>query len=135
MIGSSPLTRGTLQWAREAAKALWFIPAYAGNTVPGRVLRPSRSVHPRLRGEHPGLGRNIARQVGSSPLTRGTRTPKTATSSSGRFIPAYAGNTMTEVVRMGCWVGSSPLTRGTRIGVFAFCDPQRFIPAYAGNTG
>ena len=91
---------------------------------------------------------------GSSPLTRGTLPPKENPLFSGRFIPAYAGNSKNmesiwEVdavhprlrgelcgKRYGsCGLaGSSPLTRGTQILVRGFARVGRFIPAYAGNS-
>ena len=70
--GSSPLTRGTL------------------NDSPYKAL--TRTVHPRLRGELFIVGVNVKSRVGSSPLTRGTPKRGAPVSGSGRFIPAYAGN-------------------------------------------
>ena len=72
---------------------------------------------------------------GSSPLTRGTHPGKTGTSSDHRFIPAYAGNSLTGLseaqkkavhprlrgelkvfsVFLLTNAGSSPLTRGTHL--------------------
>ena len=70
--GSSPLTRGTqlLLWTTY----LWirFIPAYAGNSIPGLVDHRENSVHPRLRGELIPPCELTMRVCGSSPLTRGT---------------------------------------------------------------
>ena len=72
--GSSPLTRGTL------------------NDSPYKAL--TRTVHPRLRGELFIVGVNVKSRVGSSPLTRGTPKRGAPVSGSGRFIPAYAGNSL-----------------------------------------
>ena len=72
LLGSSPLTRGTLHnhpWSRSRHR---FIPAYAGNSASFRSTVLPLSVHPRLRGE---LGYEL------STATIGAR-----------FIPAYAGN-------------------------------------------
>ena len=52
----------------------------------------------------------------------------------GRFIPAYAGNTIEEGVPLPERYGSSPLTRGTQAAPLSFPRFRRFIPAYAGNT-
>ena len=51
IIGSSPLTRGTLgmlKWAKEKKR---FIPAYAGNSRVKSTTNGFAPVHPRLRGE------------------------------------------------------------------------------------
>ena len=91
---------------------------------------------------------------GSSPLTRGTLPPKENPLFSGRFIPAYAGNSqavctqgrllsvhprlrgelMTVPKRILKTGGSSPLTRGTPQTDLAPGRNARFIPAYAGNS-
>ena len=91
--GSSPLARGTLHDAVEAAAEARFIPARAGNTR----RRPSGisvcPVHPRSRGEH-GSGQTELRcDAGSSPLARGTQIFDTPFQLCQRFIPARAGNT------------------------------------------
>ena len=54
------------------------------------------SVHPRLRGELHKRTLAIFSTVGSSPLTRGTRSNLQPRSVSYRFIPAYAGNSTSE---------------------------------------
>ena len=51
VIGSSPLTRGTLAFDDASYSAARSIPAYAGNSVLPAVCMRDRSVHPRLRGE------------------------------------------------------------------------------------
>src|SRR5690606_17394405 len=91
-------------------------------------------VHPRIRGEH-----------GQQPIRPGGKL---------RFIPAYAGNTSTELngeplttvhprIRgehikilgtRDSQVGSSPHTRGTHPYLDLCALRVRFIPAYAGNT-
>ena len=52
--------------------------------------------------------------IGSSPLTRGTRLKLCESR-----IPQR---------------GSSPLTRGTQAEILEFVQRRRFIPAYAGNS-
>ncbi|UYA58654.1 hypothetical protein NAL19_387 [Pectobacterium sp. F1-1] len=51
------------------------------------------SVYPRWRGEHTVSRRSRVSLVGLSPLARGTPVNVAAHDSSGRFIPAGAGNT------------------------------------------
>ena len=50
--GSSPRSRGTRRLAHKGRCFHRFIPALAGNTLPGSVSWPSPPVHPRARGEH-----------------------------------------------------------------------------------
>ena len=91
---------------------------------------------------------------GSSPLTRGTLPPKENPLFSGRFIPAYAGNSknMESIWEVDAVhprlrgelfyvltskteiTGSSPLTRGTPDADVTAAGISRFIPAYAGNS-
>ena len=99
----------------------------------GWKIVSSMSVHPRLRGELRIPGNRHNGGGGSSPLTRGTHSPAVWRQFAGRFIPAYAGNSVayigskrnlavhprlrgelgriTEAASMT--LGSSPLTRGT----------------------
>ena len=73
VVGSSPLTRGTLPNMIGNSPCPRFIPAYAGNSLALRMMSKSETVHPRLRGE---LMRSYlinSTDAGSSPLTRGTR--------------------------------------------------------------
>ena len=152
--GSSPLTRGTHTFIFCQLGGRRFIPAYAGNSALACSRRARRSVHPRLRGELRFSASRLSRENGSSPLTRGTLGRFPGTSQSDRFIPAYAGNSMTNN-RLLCWFsvhprlrgeleisavmlfalsGSSPLTRGTRQGQCPNSGTHWFIPAYAGNS-
>ena len=132
-----------------------FIPAYAGNASWVQSLNPQASVHPRIRGERPRLQSTGPLVSGSSPHTRGTLRYRSCCSTTGRFIPAYAGNARnpqfapvqrpvhprirgereryndSDVLN----VGSSPHTRGTPAPTPAHRLPGRFIPAYAGNAG
>ena len=96
--GSSPRMRGTLdKFARKTYEAR-FIPAYAGNTSLWNFPSQCRTVHPRVCGEHPnGCPKNSARR-GSSPRMRGTRRRWADHLTKGRFIPAYAGNTVQPIL-------------------------------------
>ncbi len=71
--GSSPRLRGTLHRDRDNGDRTRFIPAPAGNTVLGMMIRTNMAVHPRACGEH---SRCLPRMIvvsGSSPRLRGTR--------------------------------------------------------------
>ena len=110
-----------------------FIPAYAGNSKQQKSEQNATTVHPRLRGELIAVPPFKQSRIGSSPLTRGTRTPVSTGSREPGFIPAYAGNSLdrgasingdavhprlrgelsrTAKIAFGA-SGSSPLTRGT----------------------
>ena len=91
--GSSPHTRGTPDPSRRTLPEVRFIPAYAGNTTAETSPGRAPAVHPRIRGEHTLSWERQAREIGSSPHTRGTRAGDHAVGDVGRFIPAYAGNT------------------------------------------
>ena len=115
-IGSSPLTRGTRTPVSTGSREPGFIPAYAGNSGFNPALRRSPTVHPRLRGELSKGYQCDPFSDGSSPLTRGTLFHEIVVSNSGRFIPAYAGNSFSLFNGRKITTGSSPLTRGTRKG-------------------
>ena len=134
VIGSSPLTRGTLAFDDASYSAARSIPAYAGNSAQGKARNLLRSVHPRLRGELVKIQALTNFTAGSSPLTRGTQFFRRSVCVIDRFIPAYAGNSNDHfrplrnfevhprlrgelrifLPRSFIAVGSSPLTRGTR---------------------
>ena len=99
-IGSSPLTRGTLAFDDASYSAARSIPAYAGNSAQGKARNLLRSVHPRLRGELAVVTAQRIVKSGSSPLTRGTRENSSPHEFHGRFIPAYAGNSVLPAVCM-----------------------------------
>ncbi len=69
--GSSPLTRGALQFGLWACGALRLIPAHAGSTLLGVTRAGSPTAHPRSRGEHTSSRSASSPSRGSSPLTRG----------------------------------------------------------------
>ena len=134
--GSSPRGRGTPTSQSLNAAPARFIPAWAGNT-PRRSLRCKRhTVHPRVGGEHVIVRAEQAGLRGSSPRGRlpGTLNHQLRVHRRFRFIPAWAGNTITSLLedktiavhpRVGGehggqaeWPrgrgGSSPRGRGTR---------------------
>ena len=91
--GSSPLTRGKQRSYRFACWSGGLIPAHAGNTCRRTSGWGGARAHPRSRGEHGLAETRAAIGGGSSPLTRGTPSWARPASSSGRLIPAHAGNT------------------------------------------
>ena len=75
MRGSSPLTRGARGVLAFCEVASGLIPAYAGSTSSLVGQTGAATAHPRLRGEHVGRSLGMVARMGSSPLTRGARTP------------------------------------------------------------
>ena len=132
--GSSPRTRGTPIDHDAAVGVTRFIPADAGNTHSPHPRGFVSPVHPRGRGEHCRVGRQMGGELGSSPRTRGTRVAAIQPPFQGRFIPADAGNTRAGLTRTRATtvhprgrgehdfftdqfranIGSSPRTRGTQ---------------------
>ena len=92
--GLSPLARGTPGVERQMTEKERFIPAGAGNTSPLLTPGKSAAVYPRWRGEHPFIFVSSWRDLGLSPLARGTRTKYPSLNPRRRFIPAGAGNTI-----------------------------------------
>ncbi|SUF97023.1 Domain of uncharacterised function (DUF2825) [Salmonella enterica] len=153
-LGLSPLARGTPRFSISRISARRFIPAGAGNTsLKTKELR-STPVYPRWRGEH-GTFRGQRKCItGLSPLARGTQTGARTCTEDMRFIPAGAGNTLSQPMRQmrltvyPRWRGEhstrarirrfvsglSPLARGTLCGILQYRRGMRFIPAGAGNT-
>ncbi len=92
IFGSSPHMRGTLILPSFPFQSLRFIPAYAGNILQTRSIPGSKTVHPRICGEHGVLARGDMNTGGSSPHMRGTFSFLIIRFPYVRFIPAYAGN-------------------------------------------
>ena len=152
--GSSPRSRGTQRMGDIEKRRGRFIPALAGNTPAPPWTSWSSPVHPRARGEHLARSARRSASIGSSPRSRGTLPPYEEEKMINRFIPALAGNTMSETARsisrsvhprargehreaqrvQGLSEGSSPRSRGTPATPGAPGADGRFIPALAGNT-
>ncbi len=92
--GLSPLARGTPPRTHEQAITDRFIPAGAGNTSCLMCRWPGGTVYPRWRGEHPFIFVSSWRDLGLSPLARGTQLRRSTQLNKPRFIPAGAGNTL-----------------------------------------
>ena len=91
--GSSPLTRGALGEACEAARFVRLIPAHAGSTCSSALAAARSPAHPRSRGEHFEATKPTPDPRGSSPLTRGARSSRLLPPVVPRLIPAHAGST------------------------------------------
>ena len=152
--GSSPLTRGKLAGAQRRGHRERLIPAHAGKTAAGLSWRLQLQAHPRSRGENREEMSRLQERAGSSPLTRGKRSPSWCTVPALGLIPAHAGKTTRPVHQFPCrWAhprsrgenqgvgrelgkveGSSPLTRG-KLRPHAEADQAPgLIPAHAGKT-
>ena len=92
--GSSPLTRGKPVRRGAIVRLVGLIPAHAGKTRPTRRGAPRWRAHPRSRGENFACGAAIAKNVGSSPLTRGKLCTLHGPAHMGGLIPAHAGKTV-----------------------------------------
>ena len=93
-LGSSPLARGTHDFAELCVCANGLIPARAGNTGRPRPSTERGRAHPRSRGEHAIRGLPRACRRGSSPLARGTPIFSIKRMNKSGLIPARAGNTL-----------------------------------------
>ncbi len=153
-FGLSPLARGTRSCRENQGRGCRFIPAGAGNTCKAISGAKYDSVYPRWRGEHAIFFLTRRRNLGLSPLARGTPHRLLLPYTLWRFIPAGAGNTdgianrAKSITVYPRWRGEhgnlgaatvdigglSPLARGTRLCVKTARRCRRFIPAGAGNT-
>ena len=151
--GSSLRTRGTAEVKMYDQDNMRFIPAYAGNGQRPPHRGTADAVHPCVRGERALPSPKTKDSCGSSLRTRGTVSTTRGVLSSRRFIPAYAGNGLTDKLLRNwqavhpCvrgerppsqWAryaqaGSSLRTRGTADMTHYLKAHGRFIPAYAGN--
>ena len=152
--GSSPLTRGKPVETLGLGPVCGLIPAHAGKTTPHSHDPRAPGAHPRSRGENFACGAAIAKNVGSSPLTRGKPPRSSSTSSATRLIPAHAGKTTPACESAngstahprsrgeneeaasadGLEAGSSPLTRGKLHPKTGKPLDDGLIPAHAGKT-
>ena len=152
--GSSPLTRGKLDYDRSRGKGNRLIPAHAGKTPAHRGGPAKKRAHPRSRGENSGTMSTSSRDRGSSPLTRGKRCYASDWYVMRRLIPAHAGKTggflgghagipahprsrgenRVAVYSITATGGSSPLTRGKPTSPSTWTACAGLIPAHAGKT-
>ena len=152
--GSSPLTRGKRRHRPPRPRRRRLIPAHAGKTPTRLASRRRGRAHPRSRGENLTRLALTIEGAGSSPLTRGKRTPSRRDRDRRRLIPAHAGKTTaastgaptsrahprsrgengTRSDLAYVTEGSSPLTRGKLLVALSACDASGLIPAHAGKT-
>ena len=92
-LGSSPLTRGKRDDARQRPREIGLIPTHAGKTQ--RPASPAIDLwaHPHSRGENDWTDPNIPLMPGSSPLTRGKRDIVDCDAHALGLIPTHAGKT------------------------------------------
>ena len=100
--GSSPLSRGILDTPLTAGAHLRIIPALAGNTVSQGLILGLTADHPRSRGEYRNLSLGASKCAGSSPLSRGIRSPFNRLLNQEGIIPALAGNTIRDLLSAEC---------------------------------
>ena len=154
VMGSSPLTRGTLRTLRAAAAGVGLIPAHTGKTASSKSHRPRTRAHPHSCGENVTLLPQQSAQPGSSPLTRGKPSLVGGVVAGDRAHPRSRGKTcefqlagrrawahphsrgenfVIEIVSMRT-PGSSPLMRGKHGHVSNWQNPHGLIPTHAGKT-
>ena len=92
--GSSPLSRGIPNPAKQGFHIPRIIPALAGNTTFACIHEPCSKDHPRSRGEYVATKLEKVADLGSSPLSRGILSTSVRTMWIRRIIPALAGNTL-----------------------------------------
>ena len=132
--GSSPLTRGKLDFHDLFSLVIGLIPAHAGKTTRATARRSTSRAHPRSRGENQIDGNNGTHDGGSSPLTRGKPPRCCPGGPRTRAHPRSRGENFTSSAAFMTFSGSSPLTRGKQAG-HRFCFRHRgLIPAHAGKT-
>ena len=137
-----------------ALQVLGIIPACAGNTPSEWQDHVDGRDHPRVCGEHTPETPLTDEELGSSPRVRGTQMPPGPPKPQPRIIPACAGNTDSDDVRIAhdgdhprvCGEhvtyavegassqGSSPRVRGTQGRSVVRLPTAGIIPACAGNT-
>ena len=132
--GSSPRVRGTRAARRRPVVGRRFIPACAGNSIPGLVSYGVRPVHPRVCGELIDDQRAVLDRTGSSPRVRGTPERVGRWVLDVRFIPACAGNST-----VACLLRTAASVHPRVCGELGRPGSQhhladRFIPACAGNS-
>ena len=88
-----------------------LIPAHAGKTTSGAQQPRSAAAHPRSRGENWSMTAMTALAPGSSPLTRGKHLVPSFGTASPRLIPAHAGKTVLEELKLSLGA-AHPRSRG-----------------------
>ena len=154
-MGVLPQGRGTPSDIHHRIQCVRFILADAGNSWLFGVLKRTKTVYPRWRGELAVDFAGVVSAGGLSPLARGTLIMTHGRPDKVRFIPAGAGNSPVAsfpvvsssvyprwrgelyINEVNLWklYGLSPLARGTLFMRGSKSPRRRFIPAGAGNSG
>ncbi len=111
--GSPPRARGQGFGCGELGASGRFTPACAGTGPPARLRWSPFSVHPRVRGDRPGVAGACDRNVGSPPRARGQDAAHDVPGLHFRFTPACAGTGRGRMAR-GYSVPVHPRVRGDR---------------------
>ena len=98
--GSSPHVRGALRLGPPYYHSSGIIPACAGSTVRALTKPTAAWDHPRMCGEHPCKTPYVVVFPGSSPHVRGAQTVSAALSVPVGIIPACAGSTCVNPIRL-----------------------------------
>ena len=93
--GSSPPAWGALHGKGVFFRGARFIPTCVGSITVQLLRCKSRTVHPHLRGEHPGLTANRSAISGSSPPAWGASITQAELDEAFRFIPTCVGSIRT----------------------------------------
>ena len=120
--GSSPLARGLPAVRGVEDGSIRIIPARAGFTGVGFIVRFLSGDHPRSRGVYHKDTVECIWMIGSSPLARGLPRPVSESIRFRRIIPARAGFTL-GACRSSVRVWDHPRSRGvyiqtTQLGLF-----------------
>ena len=154
MPGSSPLTRGKLEFGGGDAQGVELIPAHARKTRTHRRTHSRLTAHPRSCGENSPCSASYFAPWGSSPLTRGKHELNLRSGLTERLIPTHAGKTPQRPTRSAaerahphscgenrtddCHKitkrGSPPLTRGKLPILRGKFSSSGLIPAHARKT-
>ena len=152
--GSSPRVRGKPSQVAESMARIGLIPACAGKTGGQRLGQDAHRAHPRVCGENLISVADYAGKYGSSPRVRGKRAVAPKVRGPEGLIPACAGKTMFDTIRLlRCWAhprvcgenarplsrwsttpGSSPRVRGKLGTIQDENAGAGLIPACAGKT-
>ena len=153
-LGSPPLARGTVLFARAISCGDRITPACAGNSIPMKRSYVKVGDHPRLRGEQTAVHLFSFLRLGSPPLARGTAGDRRFFKPLPGITPACAGNRalpsapadttedhprlrgeqFDKVLQEKTEAGSPPLARGTAIASPLRLSMRRITPACAGNS-
>ena len=132
--GSSPLTRGAPPGGIELRAEFRLIPAHAGSTTRSPSETSAKSAHPRSRGEHCEVHRQVPQVVGLIPAHAGSTVLHPPPPTTLRAHPRSRGEHVSALRSRALSLGSSPLTRGALRKEFVEVVTGGLIPAHAGST-